>query len=100
MEKKSFNEIVDILKSTINKEDFEYLQLDKYLNILNLGKIECVSSYGGEDKGSEFYNVQYFVDHDVYIKLEGYYSSYEGVDYGGFDYEEVRPIQKTITVYE
>lgn len=67
---------------------------------LGLGKIEVVDRYGGEGQGERWWRTRYFVDHDVYIKTIGYYSSYNGTD---FDYgygEEVRPVQKTITVFE
>ena len=67
---------------------------------LGLGKIEEVDSYGGEGQGERWWTIKYFVDHDVYIKTRGFYSSYNGVD---FDYgigEIVKPVQKTITVFE
>ena len=67
---------------------------------LGLGKIEEVDSYGGEGQGERWWTTKYFVDHDVYIKTRGYYSSYNGTD---FDYgigEVVKPVQKTITVFE
>lgn len=61
-----------------------------------------VEQYGGEDQGSTWYSVKYFPDHDVYIRVDGYYSSYNGTDFNGWDGDckEVRPKQKTITVYE
>ena len=61
-----------------------------------------VEQYGGEDQGSTWYSVKYFPDHDVYIRVDGYYSSYNGTDFNGWDDDckEVRPKQKTITVYE
>lgn len=67
---------------------------------LGLGEIEEVDNYGGEGQGDTWYTVRYFKDHDVYIKTNGFYSSYNGTD---FDYgfgEEVKPVEKTITVYE
>ena len=42
--------------------------------------------------------ILYFQDIDLYIKLSGWYNSYEG--YELFDITEVRPKEKTITVYE
>lgn len=68
--------------------------------------ISLVSRYGGEDMGSEYYNVYSITpvwegDH-VYIKIEGYYSSYDGVDYDTVENSiyRVYPKEKTITVYE
>lgn len=67
---------------------------------LGLGKIEDADSYGGEGQGERWWVTKHFVDHDVYIKTKGYYSSYNGVD---FDYgigDVVKPVQKTVTVFE
>lgn len=67
---------------------------------LGLGQVLEVDSYGGEGAGGLWWSTKHFVDHDVYIKIRGYYSSYNGTD---FDYgygEEVRPVQKTIIVFE
>jgi len=67
---------------------------------LGLGTVLEVDQYGGEGEGERWWSTKHFVDHDVYIKIRGYYSSYNGTD---FDYgygEEVRPVQKTITVFE
>jgi len=62
---------------------------------------EEIEQYGGEDKGSVWYSVKYFPDHDVYLKVDGWYSSYTGAEFNGWnDVYEVKPIQKTITVYE
>lgn len=89
------------LKKEYQNSPTEYTyRTDKWLSSLGLGKIEEVDQYGGEGQGSTWYSIKYFEDHDVYIKTSGYYSSYHGTD---FDYgygEEVRPTEKTITVYE
>ncbi len=53
-----------------------------------------------EGQGDTCYTVKHFVDHDVYIRTDGFYSSYNGTD---FDYgfgKEVKPKEKVITVYE
>jgi len=64
-------------------------------------KWEEVEQYGGEGQGSTWYSVKYFPNHDVYIRVDGYYSSYNGTDFDGWDdCTEVRPKEKTITVYE
>ena len=77
-----------------------YAHEDFYRDELDLGLIEDVDSYGGESQGERWWVTRHFVDHDVYIKTRGFYSSYNGVD---FDYgigEVVKPVQKTITVFE
>lgn len=65
-----------------------------------LGKIETVASYGGEGQGDTYYIVNYFKDHDVYIKTNGWYSSGSGVSFHYGWGNEVKPKEKTITVYE
>lgn len=93
------------------RDDVYYLLLDKYhitrypnkakayINCLGLGRVDEVKQKGGTDQGSEWYTIKYFVDHDVYIKTEGYYSSYEGTEFNdGFGYE-VKPVQVMKTIY-
>ncbi len=67
-----------------------------------LGIVKEVARYGGEGKGEDWWVVYRFVDHNVYIKVNGYYQSYNGTEfYDGWDCcSEVKPIQKTITVFE
>lgn len=67
---------------------------------LGLGKIEEVDQYGGEGQGETWYKVNHFVDHNVYIRTDGFYSSYNGTDFDEGFGSEVRPISKTITVFE
>ena len=60
-------------------------------------------SYGGEGQGSDYWTVLEVrlpgsVDETLFIKLEGWYSSYIGVEYSGWSF--VTPKQKTITVYD
>lgn len=61
-----------------------------------------VDSYGGVGQGETWYSVKYFPQHDVYIKVNGFYQSYNGTEfYDGWGCcEIVKPVQKTITVYE
>ena len=104
MNKLNFEEILEILKNNISIEDFAYHD-KSILSTLNLGEIEEVSQYGGMGKGEMWYSVKYFKDHDIYIKVDGFYSSYECESYALFeDWDEcvfeVRPESKTITVYE
>lgn len=61
-----------------------------------------VDQYGGEGQGDTWYSIKYFPDHDVYIQVNGWYQSYNGTEfYDGWGCcKEVKPKQKTITVYE
>lgn len=63
---------------------------------------EEVEQYGGEGKGDTWYSVKYFPDHDIYIRINGWYQSYNGTEfYDGWDScTEVRPQLKTITIFE
>jgi hypothetical protein len=66
------------------------------------GKIEEVDRGGGENKGSHWYRVYHFVDHNVYLQVTGYYQSYDGTDFhaGWGSCSEVTPKKKEIIVYE
>lgn len=79
----------------------DYVVKQQYiLNQLGLGEVEEVSQYGGEDMGTTWYSVKYFKDHDVYIRIDGYYTSYNGADfYDGYG-REVVPTEKTVVVFE
>lgn len=99
--KKTFTEILKILKDNLDLYEFAYEDYDP--KDLNLGEIKEVNQEGGgEGDGEYFESVKYFTDHDVYIKVVGRYSSYEGTDFynGWGSCSEVRPFEKIITVYK
>jgi hypothetical protein len=62
-----------------------------------LGKFEMVEEFGGEGQGDDYYAVYHFIDHDVYIKFQGWYASHRGSEYE--EMYEVRPEQVTKTEY-
>lgn len=74
----------------------------EYLESIGFGPIEEVTRYGGEDMGSTWYSVKYFPKHDIYIRVDGWYQSYHGTEFGSWEEacSEVRPTTKQITVYE
>lgn len=74
----------------------------EFCNALGLGTVEEVDSYGGEDCGSTYYSIKHFKDHDVYIKVSGWYQSHYGTDFGDWEEacQEVKPKVKQVTVYE
>ena len=90
--------IAKIEELEITKEDFADDWDSERLDPI-FGKSTEVDSHGGEGSGEEYWTVRYFEEHDVYVRLEGYYSSYEGTNFDDDDYEHVYPHQKTITVY-
>lgn len=61
-----------------------------------------VKQVGGEGEGDIWYSVKYFKALDMYVKIDGYYQSYNGTSFEDWDdaVSEVRPVEKTITVYE
>lgn len=98
---KTYNKILEILKEKIDEvDDFAYG--DYREKDLDLGKVVEVEQEGGEGEGSNWYSVKHFVEHDIYIKVSGYYQSYNGTDFDGWDNacRQVKPKQKTITIYE
>ncbi len=101
MEKLNYKQILEVLKMKLdNVEDFGCE--DYNVEELGLGEIKVADKTGGEGQGEHWHSVKHFVDHDIYIKVTGFYSSQDGVSFyqGWDDCEEVRPYQKTITVYE
>jgi hypothetical protein len=99
--KKTFKEILEVLKENM-KSVKEFAYEDYSDKTLGLGEIKEVHSEGGEDEGSHWESVKYFVDHDVYISVVGYYQSYDGTEFyeGWNSCSEVRPIEKIVTFYE
>ena len=64
---------------------------------------KCVEGVGGEGQGDVYFMVYEFFDKDTkeslgFIKFDGWYASYHGAEYENMLI--VKPVQKTITVYE
>lgn len=73
----------------------------EWLEANNIPTWEEVEQYGGEGQEDTWYSVKYFKDHDVYLRVDGYYQSHSGTDFESWDsaVSIVKPQQKTITVY-
>lgn len=100
MEQKTYEEILQILKDNLNSvDDFANEEYDP--EELGLGPIKEVHSQGGWDRGSDWRRVILFEDHNVYIEVSGYYTSYDGTEfYDGWGCcKQVEPKEVTITVY-
>lgn len=97
MSKLTGKEIIEILKDIMEPGDFAHS-----LTPPELGYAQVVKQHGGEGQGSSYYTVRYFKDHDVYIRVDGYYQSHYGTDFEPWDKSAsiVTPKEKTITVYE
>ncbi len=98
MSKLTGEEIIEKIKaSELTQHDF----YEGYVENLGLGKVKTADSYGGEGQGDDYWAVHHFVDHDVYIKISGWYASYDGADFDGWNsLKVVAPKEKTITIYE
>lgn len=68
----------------------------------NLPEWKEAAQEGGCDRGSNWYSIKYFPELDLYIKVSGWYQSHYGTDFNDWEdaCKEVRPQEKTITVYE
>lgn len=101
MEKLNGQQIIEILEDNISTSDFAYQDFDS--DALGLGPYKVISSQTGAiDNTSYAHKVYLFTEHDVHIKLEGWYSSYSGMCEWDEDaeYSVVEPVTKTITVWE
>lgn len=93
-------EIIEaIKKANITVDEFAYGDFDSK-DVPGLGEFKKVDQHGGEGQGEKWWSVKYFKDHDVYIKTNGFYTSYNGTDFEDGYGEEVRPVEKTITIFE
>jgi len=84
----------------IDDEEF-FKKMDNPLP--NIGKWETIHQSGGEGKGYSWELVNHFIDQGVYVKISGHYSSYEGVEFDGDlskSCKEVKPVTKTVTLYQ
>jgi len=61
------------------------------------GKVEWLDS---REDTSEFWSIVHFVDHNIYVKIEGEFDSYMQYEHSYDSIKEVFPKQVTQTVYE
>lgn len=94
----SYIELYDKIRNSPSSWD---IKLNAWLESVGIGEIQEIEKVGGEGKGEEWYVVFYFPKHDIYLKCDGFYTSYEGVSFDD-DWDncfEVFPKEVTITVY-
>lgn len=89
------------LESYNNDRDRNYYNYLKELEEKLGGQIKLISSERTEGSG-DFDGYEWIYElNGRYFQLIGYYHSYDGYDCDDwYDLEEVKPIEKTITVYE
>lgn len=78
-----------------NQIDTEEKEVE-YLTKLGLQNYE---DKGGRADTSEFWNVVYFPDYDVYLKISGWYDSYGQYEHSYDKIEAVTPKTVTKTIY-
>jgi len=97
-----------IWDSEKNKQDFKNLP-NEYDIFDSLYRKQIDLSWEDVDDNDDdafredWYSVKYFPEHDIYIKVTGYFKSWsDEVEFEeGWDCcEDVKPVQKTITIYE
>ncbi len=92
-------EIIEILeKNEIDACVFGYM--DYSSKDLGLGEVKEVQQEGGEGEGEAWNSVQYFKDHDVYLRVDATYTSYNGCDFDDSTIKEVKPVERMVTFYE
>tara|TARA_R110000737_G_scaffold351646_1_gene394526 strand:- start:764 stop:1138 length:375 start_codon:yes stop_codon:yes gene_type:complete len=76
--------------------DAEYVDLEAKFK--SLGHFKQLTQE--ETTDGDAFTVYYLKDHDVYLKIEGMYNSYEScADYEDYSFKIVTPSEKTVTVY-
>lgn len=85
------SKLQDFDKFLKQKEDIPHSHL--------LGQVKVVDEYGGSGQGDDYWLVAYFSKFDTYIRIDGWYNSYDGGELDGDPYI-VKPVEKTIVVYE
>jgi hypothetical protein len=94
----------EIIEKLSNNDEFEPYHFEEltYDNDefgFGLGVAEMVADE--EFTNGEAYRVIHFKDHDVYIRQNGYYNSYESLaEYDDHDYDVVTPYEKTVIDYK
>lgn len=68
---------------------------------LGLGPTKEVATHGGESQGEEWYSVRHFIKYDIYIRVDGTYTSHNGTDFydGWNSCSEVKPRREMVTVW-
>lgn len=88
----------DEIYDATNIEHYKGSDVEFVEKIKELGTVKSVARYGGEGRGDEYWKVYHFINHDVYIKFDGFYQSYEGSEYE--EMFEVKPVEVTKTEYQ
>lgn len=101
--KSSGFELNDLLDSDINnRRDLKATIEDPFHDDIDrLGDFEIVGTDDSDRDGydtEQIFRVFHFTDHNVYVKIKGFWNSYGGNQFESM--KEVKPTTKTVTVYE
>lgn len=83
----------------------EWAEIHQPETVPGLGTVKVVKSYGGEGQGDQYWFVLQVQMEDGtdgflrFFKKSGWYASHDGGYYDG-DFTEVKPFERTVTVYE
>lgn len=92
------NEDVDSIAATLFSKWWDDWYSSGQERELPGGKVTCVEQFGGEGQGDHQHVVVEF--NGVLLKNETYYSSWDDADWDWYNVHEVKPVEKTIVVYE
>jgi len=98
----NYNDLLQKIKNSgVSLTEFAYEDVSKEIR-KEIGEWKEIQQHGGEGEGSDWYSVKHFSEHDIYIKVSGHYTSFNGTDFDGFDdaCSEVKPVEKKVTFYE
>ena len=98
--KKTAQEIIDHLDKIDDiKGELAYDFNGKEVSKIKLGKIKLVHEEGGnEGEGEDMSKVFYFEEHDVYLRMDGFYSSFGGSEW--YELYHVEPKEVMVIQYE
>lgn len=97
------SELLFYLKEKLNDFGTTWMSSFAYFDYdpeeIHLGEVREVDSWGGEGEGDHIGYVYYFKNHDIYLRIDGFYTSHDGA-YWDYEPYVVSPQEKTVTVYE
>lgn len=82
----------------VEDEDGNYIEdIEEYIKKFGLGELEYKDS---REDTSEFWQVIYFKDHDLHLRIEGVYDSYGQYEHEYNTVTEVKAKEITTIIYE
>jgi hypothetical protein len=94
-------EIIEKLNELqVTPEQLSELDFDHDEVTSALGPVKRVFHKGGEGQGEDYFNVILFENHGVHIRVDAFYTSYEGADYSYAKFQLVTPQVREVTFYE